>query len=167
MTNSAENIKNNPKLAVGSVKQGFQSIPPSALIPLAQAMDDGARKYGPMNWRESKVVMSIYLDAILRHAFSLIDGEDFAEDSGIHHLGHIMACAAIIIDAKRLGVLIDDRHIPGDFGTYLDEIYQKNKEDAKAKAAIELVQSTLPEVEKTISERANTWLKAFPLGPEA
>jgi hypothetical protein len=42
-----------------------------------------------------------------------LDGEDNAEDSGQHHLGHALACIAIILDAEATGNLADDRPTPG------------------------------------------------------
>jgi hypothetical protein len=118
-------VKSNPKLAAGSRKQGFQNIPPSSLIHLAQAMDDGAKKYGQMNWRESEVIASIYLDAAMRHILSYSDGEEADPISKVHHLGHCMACCAIVLDAIRMGNLVDDRHIPGDFGDFIRGLEQK------------------------------------------
>ncbi|PCJ96674.1 MAG: hypothetical protein COA52_01355 [Hyphomicrobiales bacterium] len=119
---------NNPKLDAGSKKQGIMSVPLSALVPLAQAMDDGAKKYGRMNWRESKVVKSIYLDAIYRHWAACVDGEEFAEDSGVDHLGHIMACCAILYDAKQMGVLVDDVKNAGNFPDLIKEANNKKIE---------------------------------------
>lgn len=41
-------------------------------------------------------------------------GEDVDDESGLPHAAHIMATAAIVIDAQREGTLIDDRaHTPG------------------------------------------------------
>jgi UDP-glucose 4-epimerase len=114
-------ISDNPKLRVGNTKVGFQSIPPSSFVYMAKAMNDGANKYGARNWRESEVIMSIYLDAMMRHLLCVMDGEDVAEDSKIEHLAHIMANCAIILDGQRLGVLIDDRKSPGDVSEILQE----------------------------------------------
>lgn len=103
----------NPKDILGVAKVSISKIPASALIHEANAMADGARKYGPFNWRKNKVIASIYVDAALRHISSWFDGEELAEDSGVHHLGHARACLAIIIDAMETGNLVDDRPVPG------------------------------------------------------
>jgi hypothetical protein len=105
----------NPKTAVGLTKPGFSAIPPVALIHLGRAMADGRKKYGLMNWREKTVTTSVYYDAALRHLMSFWDGEDLASDSLVEHLGHVMACCAIILDAASNGQLNDDRPIPGMF----------------------------------------------------
>jgi len=116
-------LTTNPKLNIASKKRGFANVPPSAYIYLAQAMDNGSDKYGQMNWRKSNVISSIYINAAMRHLLSWADGEELAEDSKVHHLAHAMACCAIVLDAKRLGVLEDDRSEPGDFAQFLEEEY--------------------------------------------
>jgi len=113
----------NPKDQMGMMKLPmFSVIPPASMIYEARAMQygahlapkaDGTLGYGRYNWRENKVVMSIYLDAIVRHLLGLYDGEDNADDSGVPHLGHIKACCGILADAKENGNLVDDRPTPG------------------------------------------------------
>jgi hypothetical protein len=109
----------NPKTLMGRQKLSLLSVvPPASIICEAEAMHygafeaprkDGTKGYGPFNWRDDPVEMMIYLDAMLRHALALIDGEDFDPDSGKSHLGHAKACLGIIADAKENGTLIDDR----------------------------------------------------------
>lgn len=103
----------NPKDSVGALKVSFGVCPQIARLYWALAMMDGANKYGEMNWREKKVKMSVYLDAIDRHTMSLRAGEDLDYDpvSGavVPHSGRIMACCSIIEDARASGNLIDDR----------------------------------------------------------
>ncbi|MEY9242511.1 hypothetical protein ABIF27_003166 [Bradyrhizobium elkanii] len=48
------------------------------------AMKNGAKKYGPYNWRSNKVRMTIYIEAAQRHLAALLDGEDKASDSQVH-----------------------------------------------------------------------------------
>lgn len=103
----------NPKDLVGSLKPQLGLLPAAGKVYGALAMVNGAAKYGSYNWREKKVRMTIYLDAIERHLLALRDGEDAAQDSGVPHLGHIIACAAILADAVEGGFLIDDRPVPG------------------------------------------------------
>jgi hypothetical protein len=114
-------VDDNPKTALGIKKPSLSSVPPASLIHLARAMADGRRKYGHMNWREKNVSSTIYYDAMLRHVFAWLDGENVAEDSGVHHLGHVMACCAIILDAQANGNLNDDRPIPGPASKVIKE----------------------------------------------
>lgn len=109
-----KNPDTNPKSLLGNAKPGLSSVPPIALIHLGRAMDNGVAKYGLMNWRGTKVSATVYYNAIMRHALEYWDGETIAKDSGVHHLGHIMACCAILLDAEANDVLIDNR--PAIFG---------------------------------------------------
>nr|DAU76344.1 MAG TPA: hypothetical protein [Caudoviricetes sp.] len=109
----------NPKTAVGLTKPSLSAVPPIAMFHLGKAMSDGMRKYGKMNYREKKVSSSIYYDAALRHLMAWYDGEQIASDSGVHHLGHAMACMAILLDAEALGQLNDDRPTPGPLPAFL------------------------------------------------
>jgi hypothetical protein len=101
----------NPKDLFGSKKVSITKLPAVAILHGAHAMMDGARKYGPYNWRDKKVVASIYADAATRHILSWFEGEECASDSGVHHLGHAIACCAILLDAQESGNLIDDRPV--------------------------------------------------------
>lgn len=103
----------NPKDALGLQKPDMSVVPPTAELHLASAMMDGAVKYGPFNWRDKPVQARIYYAAARRHLVQWLDGEDFDPVSNVHHLGHAMACCAILLDAYELGVLKDDRPLPG------------------------------------------------------
>lgn len=103
----------NPKDMLGVKKVQLNLVPPSSTIYQALAMEDGAKKYGPYNWRENKVIASIYVAAALRHLQAWYDGEELAQDSNKPHLGHALACIGIIVDAKETGNLVDDRPLPG------------------------------------------------------
>ena len=117
---------NNPKTVLGLKKPSLSAIPPAGMFHLGLAMDNGRNKYGAMNWREKKVSSSIYYDAALRHLLSWYDGEDYTEDSGVHHLGHAMACLSIVLDAMETGNLNDDRPHKGVYSKLVDN-YVKDK----------------------------------------
>lgn len=117
---------NNPKTRMGALKIPLHLVPPSARYYMAMAFEDGERKYGPFNWRDEGVSTSVYIDALDRHRDAFWDGEDLARDSKVHHLGHIMACCAIILDAMECGTLNDDRPTPGP-ATKLQERYLEIK----------------------------------------
>lgn len=99
----------NPKDLMGIKKPNMYLVPPASMLYQALAMSDGAIKYGPYNWRENNVKASIYLSAAMRHLECWLDGEECADDSGVPHLGHALACIGIIVDALESGCLIDDR----------------------------------------------------------
>ena len=118
---------NNPKTAIGLKKPPLGYVPSVAIAHEAMAFKDGARKYGPANWREKGVSASVYYHAALRHLASWWEGEENAEDSGAHHLGHARACLAIILDAQFANTLNDDRPPAVDFSGLLKELTEKEK----------------------------------------
>jgi len=110
----------NPKDSIGSDKMPLHLWPNTATILGTLGLLDGAAKYGRSNWRAAGVRASIYYDALRRHMDAWFEGEDYAADSGVHHLGHALACLAILADAMSCGKLVDDRMLPGDFRAFLD-----------------------------------------------
>ena len=116
----------NPKTISGLTKPRTSLVPPSALLHLTQAFEDGAKKYSNMNWRESAVSSTIYYDAAMRHLMAWFDGEEKASDSGVHHLAHAMACMAILLDAQSLNKLVDDRP-PKGYAAQLIHHFTKTK----------------------------------------
>lgn len=109
--NSSEGV--NPKDRIGAAKIDFTLIPTSAKVELALALMDGATKYGPYNWRVEPVLIRTYLAGAERHLEAFKEGEHAASDSMVQHLGHVMACCAILIDAMVIGNAVDDRPIRG------------------------------------------------------
>jgi hypothetical protein len=110
---TAKTSRPNPKDLIGVKKVPTLSvIPTAALVHMGRAMENGAEKYGPFNWRQHPVQSGIYVDACLRHLMAWMDGEEDADDSGVHHLGHAMACLGIVLDAQECDALIDQR-VPG------------------------------------------------------
>lgn len=97
---------------VGKSKPQLHLIPRVSLEAQAGALELGRHKYGESNWRYNTVCQSTYISAIMRHTAALQDGEDLDPESGISHLGHIMAGCAIILDAAKCGTLVDDRVKP-------------------------------------------------------
>lgn len=91
------------------MKLDFSAVSAIADAHEACAMMDGEWKYGFRNWRAKKVRARVYIAAALRHLLAYSDMEDYADDSGVHHLGHGRACMGILLDAMETGNLIDDR----------------------------------------------------------
>lgn len=128
-------LGNNPKDLLGAKKVSITKLPAAGIIHGAHAMMNGAEKYGPYNWRGNAVISSIYVDAIMRHVMAWFEGEEEAEDSGVHHLGHVIACASILLDAQATKNLVDDRPIKDFVGAasiLLTELNAKVKARADA-----------------------------------
>ena len=103
-------VDRNLKTAAAVGKLPSAVVPPIADFALGLAMKDGADKYGPFNWRGTEVTASVFFEALKRHLLFWASGEDFAKDSKVHHLAHLMAGCAILLDAELVGVFRDDRH---------------------------------------------------------
>lgn len=113
---SGPKIGINPKDAVAGKKPDISLVPAAGILHEAMAMMDGAKKYGPYNWRDNAVLARVYIAAAMRHLQQLNDGEDFDPISLVHHAGHVRACMGIYLDAMEMGQLKDDRPKPGNAG---------------------------------------------------
>lgn len=126
----------NPKDALGSDKLPLHLWPATASALGSLALLDGGLKYGRSNFREIGVRASIYFDAASRHLTQWFEGEDSDPDSGVDHLGHALACIAIIVDARAAGKLNDDRMVKGGYRKLVDSLtphVKRLKELHKAK----------------------------------
>lgn len=112
-------LEANPKQIYGDKKVALATFPSAGLIYGALATEDGAKKYGAFNWRDQPVEMMTYAHAVLRHLYDWIDREDTDPDSGKPHIGHAIACLAIVADAIETGNAIDNRPSKGRAGVIL------------------------------------------------
>lgn len=90
-------------------KTRFSLIPKSALNELAKVLSYGAEKYtvrdengkvisdGSNNWRKGLMWKDV-LDSAHRHLEAFENGEDNDPESGLLHLGHLMANVSFLID---------------------------------------------------------------------
>lgn len=101
--------RTNPKDAGSDRKIPLWLLSPVAKAHWALAQFAGLLKYGAWNWRSAGVRTSVYLSAMQRHIDAYTSGEELDPVDGTHHLGNIMACAAILLDARAAGKLNDDR----------------------------------------------------------
>lgn len=122
----------NPKDLLGHKKVDLTLLPAIATVHGSHAMMDGARKYGPYNWRDNAVLARVYIAAAKRHIEYWEAGEETAEDSDVHHLGHVIACCSILLDAQTTGNLIDDRFKSPDLIDMFNTINAQVKAKAEA-----------------------------------
>lgn len=99
----------NPKEAAGDTRIPLWLLSPIAKIAWAMAQFAGMLKYGAWNWRIAGVRASTYISAIERHIEGYKSGETYDPVDGTYHLGNIMACASLLLDAEVAGKLTDDR----------------------------------------------------------
>lgn len=81
-------------------KPRYSLLPPDALRKIVDVFEYGARKYEPNNWR-FVYPSSRYYDAVLRHLEAWRCGQQYDEESGLHHLAHA-ACSAMILLALEM-----------------------------------------------------------------
>ena len=112
----------NPKDEAAQGRVPLELLPAAGRIYGALACRDGAKKYGPYNWREKAISLMGYTGAMERHLVAIRDGEDLAADSLCEHLGHIIATASILLDARECDKLIDDRPLKGPAPRLLVEL---------------------------------------------
>lgn len=77
---------------------------------LGKVLTFGAEKYTANNWRGGFVWMRV-MDAVLRHLFAWIRGEDLDPESGLSHLAHAVAGLMFLIEFQKRGTGKDDRFI--------------------------------------------------------
>lgn len=99
----------NPKDAISDSKVPLWLLSPIAKVHWALAQFAGMLKYGAWNWRVAGVRSSVYISAIERHLDAYKSGEDLDPVDKTKHLGNIMACCALIMEAEAAGKLTDDR----------------------------------------------------------
>ena len=99
----------NPKTIYGEAKFRISDTPVNSIRLLGLVHNNGAKKYGTLNWRDHTVSASVYYNAAWRHIAAWYEGEDLDPESGLPHLAHVMACMSIILDADKFGKLNDDR----------------------------------------------------------
>ena len=112
----------NPKDAIANGKIPLHLWPATATAMGAIGLLDGMNKYGRLNWREAGVRASVYVSACQRHLAAWFENEDTDKDSGLPHLGHALACLAILVDADAAGKLTDDRQYPGGYRKLMNEL---------------------------------------------
>ena len=99
----------NPKDLIATDKVPLSLVPDTTKVYLALGHLEGNLKYGLVNWRETGVKASVYLDALDRHVAKWKNGEWADPETNVPHLANALACLSIIVDAHECGKLVDDR----------------------------------------------------------
>lgn len=68
-------------------KNMLSLIEPRFIVDLGKVLTFGAQKYAPNNWQKCEDT-SRYKDALLRHIFAYLGGEEVDPETGIPHLSH-------------------------------------------------------------------------------
>lgn len=84
-----------------NLKPEWALLPFDTLEGVPAVMAYGNAKHGANVWRSVLVNHLVYVSKVLRHLFAWIGGEDYDEDSGLHHLDHALADLMILRHGAR------------------------------------------------------------------
>jgi hypothetical protein len=126
----------NPKDIVGAAKPDLSLVPPVSTLHEAMAMELGAKKYGPYNFRATPVEAMTYIAAAMRHIQNWLDGEEYTADAEkfglvVHNLGAAKAGLGILLDCLERRTLVDNRPPAGSSSAVQERMQAKKKEMAK------------------------------------
>lgn len=97
-------------LKFDSGKPDLSLCPLVALEEMAKAFMVGEQKYGRHNYLKGMDVHRL-VAAAMRHLMAYKEGEDLDPETGVTtHLGHALACLAMILDMKKHNTLKDTRY---------------------------------------------------------
>jgi hypothetical protein len=80
----------------GKLEYGL--LPPLALEETVKVLTFGAQKYDRDNWQKVPDSKRRYFDALQRHVWAWKKGQQFDEETGIHHLAHAMCCLMFLYE---------------------------------------------------------------------
>jgi hypothetical protein len=86
----------------------FASIPPRAMVEIAEVLLHGAKLYGDYNWC-SGTGWSKLLSAAMGHLIAWNSGESTDADSGRSHLAHAASNILFLLEYELRGIGCDDR----------------------------------------------------------
>lgn len=78
-----------------SGKPKWSLVPQSALLPMVEVLEFGAKKYSAHNWKKGLSVTEI-CESLKRHLDAFMEGEDIDPESGLPHIGH-MQCNTLFL----------------------------------------------------------------------
>ncbi len=73
-----------------SDKERFDLLPPKVMLNIAEVFTYGAKKYEERNWEKGMYWGRLFA-ATMRHLWRWWSGEEYDNESNIHHLAHAAA----------------------------------------------------------------------------
>lgn len=89
-------------------KNRLELIPASAINAMGRAFSYGSIKYEDHNWTKG-FDWDRLVGALMRHINAWRSGEDKDPESGLSHLDHVLACAAMLSAHEQEGLGNDNR----------------------------------------------------------
>lgn len=87
--------KKEQALRYNSGKRKWSLVDFKSLEPMVEVLEHGCIKYSPNNWKKGMPASEV-LESMLRHTFSLLNGESQDIESKCDHIGHIQ-CNAMFL----------------------------------------------------------------------
>ena len=96
-------------------------VPSYPIRELAKIYTYGCKKYDEDNWRKGLRWRKDVIGSLKRHLDSWIRGEQNDDESGLHHLAHVLWNTCTLMEYQRCDIGIDDRNpYDMDLLTYSD-----------------------------------------------
>ena len=93
-----------------SDKPMIDLVPAECIEALADVLTYGAKKYEKNNWRKGIEYSKIY-SATQRHLLKWLKGIDIDDESGLHHIEHVLCNVAFIVyHTRKNRTDLDDRY---------------------------------------------------------
>jgi hypothetical protein len=103
-----EQRANEPGLRYDKGKPRWDLLPADALEELVLVYTRGAEKYAERNW-EKGMSWSRCFRSMLSHTWKWWGGEQFDDETGLHHLAHVAWNALALVAYEKRKVGTDDR----------------------------------------------------------
>ena len=84
------------KFDIGKPQYGL--LPPAALKETVKVLTYGVQKYDRNNWQKVPDAQSRYFDALQRHLWDWVAGEQLDPETGINHLAHAMCNIMFLLE---------------------------------------------------------------------
>ena len=72
-------------------------LPTDALIEITKVLEFGAKKYAPDNWKLVENGKERYMDALMRHLWAYLQGEELDPETNLPHLAHAGCCVLFLL----------------------------------------------------------------------
>lgn len=101
-------IEDGPALKYDAGKPRYDLIPAYALLELAKVYEFGVRKYSDRNWEKGLNFGQVFR-SIMSHSWAFWRGEEFDEESRLHHMAHAAWNCLALLEYCCTGKGTDDR----------------------------------------------------------
>jgi hypothetical protein len=78
---------------------------------IARVKEFGAVKYAEDNWRQGGKPDSEYWDSFFRHMDYYFSGEEYDQDSGCHHIGHMVWNLSVLMELNHSTLPVIDKEL--------------------------------------------------------